>query len=76
MTSLMSNEKISLTNELNRMKEDINHELEMEKRKHNEDVKQANLRSERQKQEIHKVSLFSIISSIFLGETAQFFVNC
>ena len=75
MTSLMSNEKISLTNELNKMREDINHELEMEKRKHNEDVKQANLKSERQKQEIQKVSSFSIIFLISLGESAQFFMN-
>lgn len=64
MTSLMSNEKISLTNELNKMKEDISHELEMEKRKHGEDIKQANLKSERQKQEMQKVCLFSVVFSI------------
>ena len=64
MSRAMSDENVSLANELQKMKDDVYQELQKEKNKYDEEIKQARGRIESQKDEIHKVNLLLFISSL------------
>ena len=54
----MSNENLSLTSEVARVREDFNREIESERKKHEEELRQINSNHELQKKKVDKVRTF------------------
>lgn len=55
VTNMMSNEKLSLMNEVARVRDEVTRELESERRKHGDEIKKWNTKYDSQKRNIDKV---------------------